>query len=126
MNFFLSSPGKLGQKPSQPCVEFVDHPTLGGLFSNQSLDIKSVFPINEDVYQVNYEKKEDFIQDSLTQAPLLNALICTKARIKLYKAIQAVRRRHIKVCYVDTDSLILVVPKSVTDIGKSIHPPFIS
>ena len=89
------------------------------MFADTSIDIKSVFPINDAMMQVNYETKESYIPDSRKQCPIINAQVCAKSRIYLYKAIQAVRSWGIDIAYLDTDRLILLKPNTVTDIGNS-------
>ena len=41
------------------------------MFADTSIDIKSVFPINDAMMQVNYETKESYIPDSSKQFPSL-------------------------------------------------------
>ena len=68
--------GKLGQRPAHPCVEFVsDSDRLDAMFSNDKINIQSVFQINETTMQVNYQEREEFVQDSRKNSPLTNALV---------------------------------------------------
>ena len=97
----------MGQKPAHPCIDFVcNNDRLGEMFADSSIDIKSAFLVSNSTMQVNYEKKEAFIRDSRKQSPIINALICAKSRIYLYKAIRTVTAKSIELLYCDTGKLI--------------------
>ena len=118
--------GKLGQRPSQPEVEFVqDKDRLGALFSDPSLEIENAFYVNDKIMQVNYVKKEKYVKDSRKNNAILNSLITAKARIKLHQTMCQVQSCGAQVLYVDTDSILMLVPRQaeeVLGISKSSDP----
>ena len=114
--------GKLGQRPAHPGVEFVtEKGRIGELFADPTLDIQNAFSVNENMMQVNYLKRDKYIQDSRKNNPVINSLITAKARMKLHKTVCQVQSCGAKVLYVDTDSILMLVPRQVEkDLGIAI------
>ena len=114
--------GKLGQRPAHPEVKFLhDKDNVAKLFANPELEIQNAFKVNDKVWQVNYLKIEKYIQDSRKTNPVINSLITAKARIKLHRTMCQVQACGARVLYVDTDSILMIVPREVEqDLGISI------
>ena len=115
--------GKLGQRPAHPKVEFVNDPDrLDAMFTNEKINIQSVFHINESTLQVNYLEKEEYVQDSRKNSPLINALITAHSRIFLDTNIRKLQSKAISILYCDTDSLLIRVKNDLyQDIGLYLH-----
>ena len=76
---------------------------LDAMFSNDKISIQSAFHINETTLQVNYQDREEFVQDSRKNSPILNALITAKSRIFLDQNIRKLQSKAIDILYCDTD-----------------------
>ena len=80
-----------------------DSEKLDAMFSNDKISIQSAFHINETTLQVNYQDREEFVQDSRKNSPILNALITAKSRIFLDQNIRKLQSKAIDILYCDTD-----------------------
>ena len=112
-NYINTTIGKLGQRPSLPAMEFVSDPEkLDAMFSDAKMEIQNVFHVTDDTLQVNYLQREEFIQDSRKNSPLLNALVTAHSRIYLDLNIRKLQSANITLLYCDTDSCIIKVSSS--------------
>ena len=73
------------------------------MFANDKINIKSAFHINETTLQVNYQEREEFVQDSRKNSPILNALITAESRIFLDQNIRKLQSKAMDILYCDTD-----------------------
>ena len=80
-----------------------DDDKLDAMFSNEKIDIQSVFHVNETTMQVNYKEREEFVKDSRKNSPILNALVTAKSRIYLDVSIRKLQFKAIDILYCDTD-----------------------
>ena len=80
-----------------------DSEKLDAMFANDKINIQSTFHINETTLQVNYQEREEFVQDSRKNSPILNALITAKSRIFLDQNIRKLQSKAIDILYCDTD-----------------------
>ena len=80
-----------------------DSEKLDAMFANDKINIQSAFHINETTLQVNYQEREEFVQDSRKNSPILNALITAKSRIFLDQNIRKLQSKAIDILYCDTD-----------------------
>ena len=94
---------------------------LDTMFTNEKINIQSVFHINESTLQVNYLEKEEYVQDSRKNSPLINALITAHSRIFLDTNIRKLQSKAISILYCDTDSLLIRVKNDLQDIGLHLH-----
>ena len=96
-----------------PAVEFVSDPEkLDTMFSGAKMEIQNVFHVTDDTLQVNYLQREEFIQDSRKNSPLLNALVTAHSRIYLDLSIRKLQSANITLLYCDIDSCIIKVSSS--------------
>ena len=121
-NYINTIIGKLGQRPAQPCLEFVSDPErLDAMFSDGKINIQSVFHVTDDTLQVNYLQREEFIQDSRKTSPILNALVTAHSRIHLDENLRKLQSKGISLLYIDTDSCIIKARNDLKDIGLPLH-----
>ena len=98
-----------------------DNARMDAIMCDPTLDVQRVFLLNEETMQVHFQTKEEFIKDSRRHQPIINAYVTSFARIYLYKAIKTVQDRNLEILYCDTDSMIILKPKSVEDEGIYKH-----
>ena len=97
--------GKLGQRPNRPKLEVVNEPKrYFELFTSASVNVKDVHLVSEDMVEVCYALENDFVEASDRTNVVLAAFTTAQARIKLYRVMAKLGQR---VCYYDTDSLVM-------------------
>ena len=112
--------GKFGQRENQQKTKIVNKPAeFFSMFTNPSICINGVLPINEDTLIVNYEHTEDTYEPLSTVNVVVAAYVTAQARLKLYSYLEQLGKR---VLYYDTDSVIYVSLKNESNVetGKFI------
>ncbi len=75
------------------------------LMTNEEIEINSANFINEEMIEVNWQNKEEFIEPSGRTNVIIAAYTTAHARLELYELLEQLGRR---VLYYDTDSVIYV------------------
>ena len=80
-----------------------DSEKLDAMFANDKINIQSAFHVNETTLQVNYQEREEFVQDSRKNSPILNALITAKSRIFLDQNIRKLQSKARDILHCNCD-----------------------
>jgi hypothetical protein len=120
MNSFY---GKLGQKPVQKNVEFInDSESLMNIYLNERLDVSipNFITTNDETMSgyayIQYESKKDNIDielESSARTIHLAAVILSKSRIKLYRMLKRLHKCGCIIMMCDTDSVYYFQPEGV-------------
>ena len=95
---------------------------ISQIYGNPEQDVVFAQLVNDECVQLNVEKKAERMTPSLTTQMIVNCVITSLGRIALDQGIRAVHQVSGSICYVDTDSLKLLVKKEkVDDLKKLIH-----
>ena len=98
--------GKFAQNPALPKTEYVDSAQrFAELMFNGRADVKHLLLINDEMVQMQFDEKEEFIQPSNFANVVIGNFVTSFARLRLYEMLEQVQER---VLYFDTDSLIYV------------------
>ena len=96
--------GKFGQRLNKTQIQTFDDPQAFHRFlDTDTLDIRHVSVINDDMVEVHYQHQEEDIRVSPNLNIFVAAFTTCLARIKLYDALEPLGER---VLYYDTDSII--------------------
>ena len=99
--------GKFGQRTNLPQKTYVSDVTVFfDMMTGDNQEIKNVRFVNEEIVQVDWVHKEDFIDTSGITNVVIAAYTTAQARLKLYQYLERLDRRAI---YADTDSIIFTV-----------------
>jgi len=81
----------------------VDPEAFFSCFFDETNEVNTANIISEDMANVSYCKKDDFIEMGPLKSVAIAAYVTTQARLKLYSYLQPLGKR---VLYFDTDSVI--------------------
>ena len=96
--------GKFGQRDTLRKTAFFSEPAeFFDLATKDSVKIYSIVPINEDVIQVCWRNKDEFIEIQPNTNVPIACYMTAQARLHLYGYLEKLQRR---VLYFDTDSVI--------------------
>ena len=99
--------GKFGQRTNLPQKTYVSDVTVFfDMMTGDNQEIKNVRFVNEEIVQVDWVHKEDFIDTSGITNVVIAAYTTAQARLKLYQYLERLDRRAL---YADTDSIIFTV-----------------
>ena len=101
--------GKFGQRLNKTQIQAFDDPQAFHRFlDTDTLDVRHVSVINDDMVEVYYQHQEEDIPVSPNLNIFVAAFTTCHARLKLYKALEPLGER---VLYYDTDSIIYLEEK---------------
>ena len=101
--------GKFGQRLNKTQVQEFDDPQAFHRFlDTDSLDVRHVFIINDQMVEVHYQHQKEDIPVSPNLNIFIACFTTCWARLKLYKALEQLEER---VLYYDTDSVIFLEDK---------------
>ena len=105
--------GKFGQRLNKTQVQTFDDPQAFHQFlETDTLDIRHVSVINDDMVEVHYQHQEEDIPVSPNLNIFVAAFTTCHARLKLYEALESLGER---VLYYDTDSVIFIQNEGQTN-----------
>ena len=100
MDFISSFWGKFGQRVSLGQTSMVDDPaTFFKVLQNDRTEITNVTIVNEEVLEVKYTVKEEFLEAPGHTNVVIVAFTTAHARLKLYSILEPLDKR---VLYFDT------------------------
>ncbi len=98
--------GKFAQRQNLPQVKFVQDPAeYFELLTSDSIEVKDVNILTDEMVEVRYVPKEVFVKPSRNTNVVIAAFTTANARLRLYKYLEMLGDR---VLYCDTDSIIFV------------------
>ena len=98
--------GKFGQRLNKTQIQTFDDPQAFHRFlDTDTLDVRHVSVINDDMVEVHYQHQEEDIPVSPNLNIFVAAFTTCHARLKLYQALESLGER---VLYYDTDSVIFL------------------
>jgi len=98
--------GKFGQNPNLPVTEYVTCPKrFAEVMFGGRADVKHLLLINEDLVQMQYDKRGCFNRESSFASVVHACFVTSFARLRLYEQLEVLQER---VLYFDTDSIIYV------------------
>ena len=96
--------GKFGQRQNKTQVEeFNDPPKFHSFLNSDTLDVRHVSVVNDDIVEVHYQLQEEDIPVSPNLNVFVACFTTCWARLRLYEALELLGQR---VLYFDTDSVI--------------------
>ena len=99
--------GKFGQRTNLTQKTYVSDVTVFfDMKTSENQEIKNVRFVNEEIVQIHWVDKEDFIDTSGITNVVIAADTTAQARVKLYQYLERLDRRAL---YADTDSIIFTV-----------------
>ena len=105
--------GKFGQRLNKTQVQTFDDPRAFHRFlDTDSLDVRHVSVINNDMVEVHYQYQDEDIPVSPNLNIFVAAFTTCHARLKLYEALESLGER---VLYYDTDSVIFIQNEGQTN-----------
>ena len=105
--------GKFGQRLNKTQIQTFDDPHAFHQFlKTDTLDIRHVSVINDDMVEVHYQHQEEDIPVSPNLNIFVAAFTTCHARLKLYEALESLGER---VLYFDTDSVIFIQNEGQTN-----------
>ena len=105
--------GKFGQRLNKTQVQTFDDPQAFHRFLDKdSLDVRHVSVINNDMVEVHYQYQDEDIPVSPNLNIFVAAFTTCHARLKLYEALESLGER---VLYYDTDSVIFIQNEGQTN-----------
>ena len=104
--------GKMAQSQTQNSVEFVDNEErVTQIFTDNSLEVKSCFVVNENCLQVTYKKKDAYVRGNRKAQSVVNSAITALSRIHLDKSLRTLLSNGATLIYSDTDSTVFSVKR---------------
>ena len=105
--------GKFGQRLNKTQIQtFEDPQAFHHFLDTDTLDVRHVSVINDDMVEVHYQHQEEDIFVSPNLNIFVAAFTTCHARIKLYETLQSLGER---VLYYDTDSIIYYTDEGQTN-----------
>ena len=105
--------GKFGQRLNKTQIQTFDDPHAFHQFlDTDTLDVRHVSVINDDMVEVHYQHQEEDIPVSPNLNIFVAAFTTCHARLKLYEALESLGER---VLYFDTDSVIFIQNEGQTN-----------
>ena len=105
--------GKFGQRLNKTQIQTFDDPhALHDFLDTDTLDVRHVSVINDDMVEVHYQHQEEDIPVSPNLNIFVAAFTTCHARLKLYEALESLGER---VLYFDTDSVIFIQNEGQTN-----------
>ena len=105
--------GKFGQRLNKTQVQTFDDPQASHRFlDTDTLDVRHVSVINNDMVEVHYQYQDEDIPVSPNLNIFVAAFTTCHARLKLYEALESLGER---VLYYDTDSVIFIQNEGQTN-----------
>ena len=91
-------------------------------FNDPKLEISTIDEVNDDIFLITYNTKEEFIEEHGCSNVLLSLWTTSAARIKLLKLLQKVDATPgCEILYMDTDSIIYVHPRDNNPLSTGPH-----
>ena len=98
--------GKFGQRPNLKQIKFCrEEKELWDLLIDQSVNIKSIDFLNDNLAQIEFNQNDEFVIPSSNTNIFIAIFTTAHARLKLYEALFNLGER---VLYYDTDSVIYI------------------
>ena len=98
--------GKFGQRQNLTQSEYVvDVKRWYTLLLDDKLDISNMVFIKDNIVQVTYKYKDQFVEDSFSTNVFIAAFTTSNARLRLYDMLERLDRN---VVYYDTDSVVYI------------------
>ncbi|XP_065208479.1 uncharacterized protein LOC135837206 [Planococcus citri] len=98
--------GKFGQRNNISQTEFITEPSrFYEILLDESIEINNTFFISEELIQVNFTYKNNFVENSFNTNVMIALYTTANARLRLFEVLDEL---GMKVIYCDTDSVVYI------------------